>query len=186
MSEPRSTPWTCESTLREARAAYLQENGWTLEAYDEATTEASFLGFKLRIPNTSKHRAAIRLHDLHHVATGFGTDATGEGEISAWELAGGLRGLDLYVGCIVVAGALFGLAIAPRRTLRAFRAGRRNLFALPDDEAGYESLLDLDVAALRARLEVPARGIAAHRALHAHAPRLTTRDPRTASAARSS
>ena len=46
---------------------------------------------------------AVRWHDLHHVATRFGTDNVGEGEISAWELRRGLRGLGPYVGAIVLA-----------------------------------------------------------------------------------
>jgi ubiquinone biosynthesis protein Coq4 len=33
------------------------------------------------------------LHDLHHVATGFGTDMIGEGEVSVWETRRRLRPL---------------------------------------------------------------------------------------------
>lgn len=193
-SEAPTDSCSPRSDCRAARDAYLHDNGWTLAAYDAATTEASFLGLEFGVPNTPKHRRAIRLHDLHHVATGFGTDTVGEGEISAWELARGLGGLNLYVAGIVVIGALYGALRAPRRSWRAFRAaGTASLFDGPDDEAAYEALLDLDVATLRARLGVPAQGVARRPArLHAHAPRrereekLTTSNPRSGHAARSS
>ncbi len=157
-----------------ARDAYLAENGFTVEGYDAKWTEASFLGIPLRVPNTRHHAWAIQRHDLHHVATGYGTDLVGEGEISAWELARGMRGLGAYVGAIVLTGAAMGLLFAPRRTLRAWRASRRagggdSLF---QSRRSYEELLALSVAELRRELGVPEGGVAEHpRRLHAYAPR---------------
>jgi len=89
------TPMTpaASTSVRAGRDAYLDENGFTVAAYDEPRTQASFFGLDFSIPNTPAHRRAIVLHDLHHVATGYGTDLAGEGEISAWELRAGLRGL---------------------------------------------------------------------------------------------
>jgi hypothetical protein len=40
-----------------------------------------------RLPNSDARRKAVVLHDLHHVATGYKTDWTGEAEISAREIA---------------------------------------------------------------------------------------------------
>lgn len=166
------TPFPSSWTVRRARDAYLAENGFTLEAYDAAWTDGSFLGIKLKVPNTKRHRWAIMLHDLHHVVTGYGTDLVGEGEISAWELRG-IRALGLYVGSIVLSGALLGFVCAPRRALVAFRAARtsRTLFAGGDSEAEYEALLNLTVGQLRALVGAPEDGVAKHpRALHAYAP----------------
>ena len=108
---------------------YLSENGFTLEAYDDPRTTATVYGIPFWVPNTPRHRRGLILHDLHHVATGFGTNLTGEGEISAWELRSGLRGLG-WVGGLVILGALMGLIVAPLRTLRAWRLakGAHNLF----------------------------------------------------------
>ena len=92
-------------TVREARDQYLAENGFTFEGYDAKWTHASFFGVRFRVPNTDSHRVGIMLHDLHHVATGFGTDLVGEGEISAWEAHRGLAPVGLYVASIVTAGA---------------------------------------------------------------------------------
>jgi hypothetical protein len=162
-------------TVLLARDAYLAENGFTVEAYDAKWTEASFLGIKLRVPNTRHHAWAIQLHDLHHVVTGYGTDLIGEGEISAWELARGVRGLGAYVGAIVLTGAAVGLLFAPRRTLRAWRASRRSGFphSLFQSKRPYPDLLALSVGDLRHELGVPPAGAAEHpRRLHAYAPAL--------------
>ncbi len=172
LAETFSSHWT----VRSARDAYLAENGFTLEGYDDKWTGASFFGVALKVPNTKRHRWGIMLHDLHHVATGYGTDLVGEGEISAWELRG-IGKLGLYVGGIVAAGTLAGALLAPRRAIAAWRAGRaaRSLFELmppTDDHEAYERLLDLTVGELRARLGIPPEGLAqAPRKLHDFAPK---------------
>ena len=166
MSYPAS--WT----VRQARDAYLEENGFTVEAYDAKWTDGSFLGVKLSVPNTRRHRWAIKRHDLHHVATGYGTDLIGEAEISAWELRAA-KELGLYVSAIVLGGALLGAVRAPMRTLEAFRAGRgiRFLYRGDDSDVEYEALLNLTVGQLRALLGVPEGGVAKHPGkLHDFAP----------------
>src|SRR5580765_3597626 len=115
-------PFPASMNVREARDLYLAVNGFSVEAYDSKWTDASFLGIKFRVPNTQRHRVSIMLHDLHHVATGYGTDLAGEGEISLWEARRGLGALGPYVGGIVMSGVLLGLVLAPRRALRAWRA----------------------------------------------------------------
>lgn len=74
-------------------------------------------------------------HDLHHVATGYGTTLVGEAEIGAWELASGCR--HYYVAWILNLGAVVtGLFLAPRRVVRAFQRGwrqRLGLHALPEE-----------------------------------------------------
>lgn len=167
MSYPAS--WT----VRRARDAYLAENGFDVDAYDAKWTDGSFLGVKLSVPNTRKHRWAIMRHDLHHVATGFGTDMIGEAEISAWEIRAA-RQLGVYVSSIVLGAALLGAFCAPRRTLDAFRAGRgvRFLYRGPDSDEEYEALLNLTVGQLRALMGLPEDGVARHPAgRHDFAPR---------------
>jgi hypothetical protein len=156
--------------VREALEAYLGENGFTKEAYESAKTSGSFLGKTVSVPNPESHQRALRLHDLHHVATGFGTDHAGEGELSAWQLRRGLHGVGAYVAAIVIVNTAVGLLFAPRRTVGAFKlaGGGRSLF---DRGVDYESLLDRSVGELRALLGVPEGGLASvPRGLHAHAP----------------
>lgn len=165
------TPLAAGLRVEQGRDHYLSENGFTTAEYDEPWTSASVFGLRFSVPNTPKHRWAIMLHDLHHVATGYGTDLVGEGEISAWELRGGLSSLGLYVGSIVLGGALFGLLFAPRRVLDAFLQGgtKPSLFARSD--LSYPTLMNMSVAELRAELGIPASGLASlPRRLHSHAP----------------
>jgi hypothetical protein len=170
-------PAPSSMNVREARDAYLAVNGFTVRAYDAKWTDASFLGIKFRVPNTKQHRISIMLHDLHHVATGFGTDLAGEGEISAWEARRGLGALGAYVGGIVASGAMMGLFLAPRRTVRAWRGSspRESLFPLtrePDFDARYARLLALTVGELRRELGVADNGIVSRpQGLHAYAPK---------------
>ena len=138
------TSYPPEWTVRRARDAYLETNGFDVESYDGRWTKFELGPFTLGVPNTRRHRWAIMLHDLHHVATGYGTDIAGEGEISAWELRRGIRHLGPYVGSIVFAGALTGMLLAPRRT-------RATLF---DPRSDYDALLDESVDRLRQRLDL--------------------------------
>jgi len=158
---PRALPgaWS----VRQGRDAYLRENGFSVEAYAARWTPARILGVPLRVPNPPRHRWAIMLHDLHHVATGYATDLVGEAEVSAWECRAGLAPLGLYTGAIVASLALLGLLVAPRRTIRAWRASRRrSLFVLSDSGpgTGYAEILSMRVAELRRLLGVPEAGLA--------------------------
>lgn len=98
----------------------------------------------------------VPLHDLHHVATGYDVDLRSEAEIGAWELAAGCTTPTLWI--INTVAALLGLVVAPRRTLRAFGAGRtaRTLYVL---KVKYSDLLDLTVGELRLRLLLSQNGV---------------------------
>jgi len=160
-------------TVERGRDAYLAENGFTLAAYDAPRTPASLLGIRFSVPNPPRHRRAIMLHDLHHVATGYGTDPAGEAQISAWELRRGLRPVGLYVASIVVSGTLLGVLVAPRRTLRAWRAAGPGRSLFHETELGYADLLELRIGELRGRLGIPEDGLASGpRGLHSLAPKL--------------
>jgi hypothetical protein len=140
-------------TVRDAREAYFSANGFSPADYEAKWTPVSFFALKLAIPNTPRHAWAIRLHDLHHVATGYGTDLVGEGEISCWELAGGLRGLDAYVSGIICAVAATGFLLSPRRMVRAWKRGR-GAQPLWKQSTPVDELLALSIADLRARVGV--------------------------------
>lgn len=138
-------------TLREARRRYFAEGGLPADGgYDARWVVLRARGLPVgAFPNTRSRVRAVRLHDLHHVLTGYDTSWRGEAEIAAWELASGCRGY--AAAWLLDAGAaLVGLAIAPRATLRAFRRGRRtrNLYAEDFDEA----LLEEHVGPMRRRL----------------------------------
>jgi hypothetical protein len=163
-------PVPASMRLRDALAAYLAENGFTAEAYDSPTTSGSFLGLKFAVPNPPSHQRAVRLHDLLHVATGFGTDHAGEAEISVWQARRGVGASGIYVTSIVMLNVLLGVVFAPRRTLQALRESTAgaSLFSLAVD---YEALLERTVGELREMLSIPQAGLATRpRERHAHAP----------------
>jgi len=136
--------------VRDARDNYLAANGFSTSGYTDRWVTLKKLGpISLGFPNTASRKRAIRLHDLHHVATGYTTTFVGEAQIAAWEYGGSCT--DHWAAWLLNGGAfLYGLWFAPRRTYRAFISGRksRNLYHTGWDD----SLLDLTVAALRARL----------------------------------
>jgi hypothetical protein len=141
------------SSVREVLADHLAASGLPPDAGDSdpfAVVRIFYLPYP--IPNTRARKRAVRIHDLNHLVTGYKTDRVGELEISAWELASG--GCRDYVAAWVLdlAGLLGGLMVAPRRTVRAFLAGRnqQNLYRFE-----YDELLALTMADARRRASEP-------------------------------
>jgi hypothetical protein len=158
-------------TLLEGRDLYLRENGFSVSTYEERWARIPLVwGLAFVLPSPVSRRHALKMHDAHHVLTGYGTDIAGEAEISAWELSRGLRGLSAYVKGIVLSVFFVGLAMYPRRTWKALRvaSGRGSLFGR---HAQYDTLLGRNLGELRAELGLPREGLAAERKLHAEAPR---------------
>ena len=107
--------------------------------------------FPIFFPNTRARVRALRLHDLHHLATGYETDLRGEAEQSAWELAAGCHH-HWFAWAINLAGIAMGLVLAPVRTYRAFARGR-NCSTLYDGEF-HPALLEGTLGSLRSRLRL--------------------------------
>lgn len=137
------------TTLRDARDAYLEANGFSTAAYTDKFVHFKFGPLYLAFPSTGTRRKAIPFHDLHHVLTGYEATPIGEGEIGAWEVATGLR--RLWAGWVLNLFAMgFALLFAPRRVYRAFIRGRhsRNLYG----SEYTEELLDSSVSEMREKL----------------------------------
>ena len=143
-------------TLREARDCFLSSNRFRVEDYSAPTYALRIWRLSLKLHNTKAHQWATPLHDLHHILTGYGTDWTGEAETAAWELRAGCRTLDVY--CLDIAGVIIGLFMSPARVWRAFvRAkGHRTLYR---DSVMLESVLQMTVGEVRARLGIPSGGL---------------------------
>jgi len=149
-------PLSPSLTVLEARDAYLAENGFDTAGYTAATFDVEAFGRRYTFENTRDRKWAIPLHDLHHAATGYGTDLVGEAEVGAFELMGGCRTPIVY-GLDIVA-VLMGLFIAPVRTIRAFADSRRAR-ALFRQSIAYEELLGMPLGELRAQLGIPREGL---------------------------
>lgn len=137
------------TSVRAARDEYYAQNGFSDAMYRDRWVKLKLGPLPIVFPNTASRRAALPMHDLHHVATGYTTLWRGEWEIGAWEVAGGCaRHMAAWV---LDLGALAtGMLLAPRRTFRAFVRGRHstNLYQLGWSDA----LLELSVDELRAKL----------------------------------
>jgi hypothetical protein len=140
------------SSVGDARARFFRESGFPADG----GYSARFVALKklgpipiVGFPNSNARRRAITMHDLHHVATGYEPNWTGEAEISAWELATGC-GRYAFAWFITMQGVAVGLFAAPLRTWRAWVHGRhtRSLYS----ETFSESLLRQTVGELRAYL----------------------------------
>jgi hypothetical protein len=138
-----------DMTVREARDLYFEQNGLSEAGYSDRWVRLRAGPMPLAFPNTRARVRAVRLHDLHHVATGYDTTWQGEAEIGAWELAAGC-GHHLPAWVLNLGAVAVGVFIAPGRTVRAWRRGRRSRTLYAGE---FEpSLLDMTVRELRSRL----------------------------------
>jgi hypothetical protein len=145
-----------EESVQRARDRYLVENGLGTELYSERWVRLPVGPWRPKLYNPKQRRWAIARHDLHHVATGYGTDPAGEMEISGWEVGAGLGRL-WVAWAICWPFFLIGLLRNCERTLAAYRLGKRgrSLFARPD---AYEEWLRWSVGELRLELGLPEGG----------------------------
>src|SRR5436309_2493687 len=142
-----------EEPLEQARARYFEENGFGADGgYSGPWFYVGWKWLAVPLPNAASRVRAVRLHDFHHIATGYRTTWRGEAEIGAWELAGGCG--DYYPAWVLnLYSFAVGLAIAPRRLWGAFVRGRRcrNLYHLGFDDRWLQQ----PVGELRSRLGLP-------------------------------
>lgn len=110
------------ATVRAAREAYFARNGFGDGGYEDRWVVLRAGPLTIRFPNTKARVAAVRLHDLHHVATGYDTSWVGEGELGAWEIAGGC-GRHLAAWMLNLNALGIGVLLAPSRMWLAFRRG---------------------------------------------------------------
>lgn len=138
-------------SIARARSDFFTRAGFASDGgYQDLVAEAEFAGLPYQVHNGSMRREALRIHDLHHLVTGFATDWKGEAEISAWELGSGGGGRHLYAWNIALWGLFTGLLAIPTRTWRAFQQGRMrsNLYVadvdvdalLPEPEQALQAL----------------------------------------------
>lgn len=138
-----------EWTLRGARRRYFDANGFGDGGYTDRWVKLQAGPLPIVFPNSSQRLRSVRLHDLHHVVTGYGTDWTGEAEIGAWEIGSNCR--DHVAAWLLNLLAMgIGVVLAPEATWRAFVRGRcsRNLY----EQDFREEMLDETVGEMRRRL----------------------------------
>lgn len=101
---------------------YRREHG--LEARNASHWICRIGPLRLRLPNFAWRQRAIDAHDRHHMITGFPLTMAGEIQVAAWEWGAG-RYPDWRATLMCGSLVLLGAVAMPRRTLRAYRYGRR-------------------------------------------------------------
>jgi hypothetical protein len=142
--------------VRDARAAYFAANGFTESGYTDRFVKLQLGPVPVYILNSAARVRSVRLHDVHHVLTGYDTTVAGEGEIAAFELAAGCA--DHWAAWYLNLNALaIALPQGKARLVRAFARGRRSRCLY--DREWDEALLDVTVGELRARLAIAPREV---------------------------
>ncbi|MBS1914037.1 MAG: hypothetical protein JST22_18765 [Bacteroidetes bacterium] len=153
------TTYNPDLPMREARRIYFDRYGFINGGYDERWVKLKAGPIPIYFPNIPSRVVAARYHDLHHILTEYTATWAGEAEIGAWEVASGC-GHHWPAWILNLSAMGVGMAIAPRRTYRAFIRGRSsgNLYTVPFDDA----LLCATVGSLRARLGLDRSPAAIH------------------------
>jgi len=136
-------------TVGEARDVYFKANGFSLASYTDKWVKLKLGPIPLAFPNTDARKAAVKLHDLHHVATEYKTTWVGEAEIAGWEIGAGC-GRYYAAWFLNLGGMGIGMWLSPRRVFRAFVRGRRSRSLY--DRAFGDDLLAQSVGELRSKL----------------------------------
>lgn len=134
--------------MRAARERYFEAWGLDAGGYTAKWVTLKQLGpIPLGFPNTPGRMRTVKMHDLHHVLTGYDANWIGEAEIGAWEIGAGCH--HHVAAWVLNLGAMvYGVFLAPKRVLRAFARGRRSETLYRSRELD-ESLLDKTVGAMR-------------------------------------
>jgi len=140
-----------EETVLSARNQFLRR--YNLE--DTYNDEGFLLHFG-RIKVRTMNPGLLPVHDLHHVATGFGSGLVGEAEISAFELRAGWGTPFILVLCLGAVG--IGMVLSPRRVIHAWKVSR-GAKSLYRRDIPYTRLLEMPVSELRRYMALPPEGL---------------------------
>ena len=116
--------------LREALKHYYESKGMS-ERWVGPKIGSRYLNFFPLSILPKALRDWMKIHDAHHLITGYETDFAGEAEIAAWVLVrnglnfgGNPKWLPFMVFGDTFFGALFGFLFMPKRILLAFKKGK--------------------------------------------------------------
>jgi hypothetical protein len=153
--EARLALYPDDLSVREARARYFARSGFTAATYTDPWVALPLGPVTIRLPNFAARKKAVKVHDLNHILTGYGTDWHGEFCASGFELGMGI-GRSWAAWMINAGGAAGGLLRAPRDVVRAYargRAARASTYDLLDP--WDDAVLDQPLRDLRARVAIP-------------------------------
>ncbi len=141
-------------TMREARQRYFKRSGFDDATYTSAWMELPVGARTIKLPNFKPRKEAVKVHDLNHVLTGYGTNWHGEYSISAYELGMGI-GRFWAAWMLNAGGVAAGLVRWPKDLIKAYARGRATRRSMYDVlRAWDESFLDKRVGEVRAMIGI--------------------------------
>ena len=109
--------------IKDALQLYFSRYHFANGGYDLKWFKIKIGPLYIPFPNTKARIEAVKIHDIHHLLTGYEAILKGEAEIGAWELASGCG--RYYMAWILNAASFFyGIFFFPKTLLRAFLKGR--------------------------------------------------------------
>lgn len=111
-------------TVKEKLIEFYKKNNLAIDgSVNEDWNEFRISYFSFIFPNLNKK--GYLLHDVNHLLSGYGIDWYGEFETAAWEIgSGGRQGFGLS-WFYPITGLILGIILTPKRTLAAYKQGRR-------------------------------------------------------------
>lgn len=128
---------------------HFADGGYNLKWF---TIKVGFLN--IRLPNIPSRVAVARIHDIHHVLTGYKATLRGEAEIAGWEIASSC-GHHAVAWFFNLGAFFYGMFCFPRALFEAFMLGRKvttNFYLTPFH---YENLLSQSVASVKNSIQQP-------------------------------
>jgi hypothetical protein len=139
--------------LKEALQQYFSRYHFVNGGYDWKWFKIKLGPVFIPLPNIPARVRAVKIHDVHHVITGYTATLKGEAEIGAWEIASGC-GRYYVAWYLNFCSFAYGLLFFFPAVMRAFIAGRKSCSFYKGTV--YESLLDKNVGWLRQQVDAKA------------------------------
>lgn len=116
------TEYPNQLPIREALQVYFSKYHFTNGGYHLKWFTLKIGPMSIPLPNIKARVDAVKIHDIHHLATEYPATLRGEAEIGAWEIASGCGGYS--AAWVLNFGSFFyGLFFFPKALLRAFLRG---------------------------------------------------------------
>jgi hypothetical protein len=139
--------------IKDALQIYFDKYHFKDGGYEDKYFKIALGPVYIPVPNTKSRIAAVKIHDIHHILTGYPAVLKGEAEIGAWEIASGCG--KYYVAWFLNFGSFFyGMFFFPHPLFKAFMRGRTSKTSLYYNTDYNGELLNKTVGELKKELEV--------------------------------
>src|SRR5438105_3758844 len=109
--------------VKDALQIYFSQYHFKDGGYRDKYFKIKLGNFFIPVPNIKARLNAVKIHDIHHLVTGYTALYKGEAEIGAWEIASGC-GRYWVAWMLNLGSVLIGMLFYQRALLQAFLDGR--------------------------------------------------------------